>query len=242
MQQISAEKQKRIEALLRRRIEDRIPTAYLVKEAWLEGQAFYVDRRVIVPRSHIGKLLSDRLKPWVQRPPRRILDLCTGSGCLAILAALAFPQAEVHASDLSPAALQVARINVRRHRLQQRIRLIRSALFENLSGRYDAIITNPPYVPVREMRALPPEYRYEPGMALAAGAKGLDLVSEILERCGDFLAGDGALFCEVGANRRAVERAYPRLPLVWPQDEVFMIAAPRTGGPRKMSARRPAAR
>ena len=127
---ISRQEERRVETLLRKRIDDRVPTAYLVKEAWLEGRAFYVDRRVIIPRSHIGKLLSSGLKPWVRRSPRRILDLCTGSGCLAILAALAFPQAEVHASDLSPAALEVARINVNRHRLQRRIRLIRSDLFD----------------------------------------------------------------------------------------------------------------
>jgi ribosomal protein L3 glutamine methyltransferase len=239
---ISRQEQQRVEALLRKRIDDRIPAAYLVKEAWLEGRPFYVDRRVIVPRSHIGTLLSNKLKPWVRRPPRRILDLCTGSGCLAILAALAFPRAQVHGSDVSPAALEVARINVKRHRLQRRVRLIRSDLFDDLKGRYDVIITNPPYVPIRAMRALPPEYRYEPGMALAAGAKGLDLVSEILSRRSEFLADGGVLFCEVGENRRAVERAYPRLPLFWPQDEVFIIEASRMDVRRKTPATPAAAR
>jgi ribosomal protein L3 glutamine methyltransferase len=220
---VSASGQKRIEALLRRRIDERIPAAYLLNEAWLEGRSFYVDRRVIVPRSHIGALLSAKLKPWATRAPRRILDLCTGSGCLAILAALAFPRAQVDGADLSADALAVAKINVGRYRLQRRVRLVRSDLFDALRGeRYDVIVTNPPYVPMRAMRALPAEYRYEPGIALAGGQDGLELVSRLLEDSARFLAPGGFLVCEVGANRRAVERAYRRMRLVWPQDEVFV--------------------
>jgi ribosomal protein L3 glutamine methyltransferase len=225
---VSAVGQRRIEALLRRRIDDRVPAPYLLKEAWLEGRSFHVDRRVIVPRSHIGALLSAKLKPWLARPPRRILDLCTGSGCLAILAALAFPRAEVHGADLSADALAVAKINVDRHRLKQQVRLVRSDLFDALDGeRYDAIVTNPPYVPMRAMRALPAEYRHEPGIALAGGKDGLDLVSRLLEQAPGFLTTGGILVCEIGENRGTVERAYRRVPLLWPQDEVFIWEQPR---------------
>jgi ribosomal protein L3 glutamine methyltransferase len=224
---VGAAGQKRIEGLLRRRIEKRIPAPYLLNEGWLEGRSFYVDRRVIVPRSHIGALLSAKLKPWLSRPPRRILDLCTGSGCLAILAALAFPRAEVHAADLSVDALAVAKINVDRYRLKQRVRLVRSDLFDALEGeRYDAIVTNPPYVPTRAMRALPAEYRHEPGIALAGGKAGLDLVSRLLEEAPGFLGKAGILVCEIGENRRTMERAYRRMPLLWPQDEVFIWQQP----------------
>jgi len=189
-----------------------------------------VDRRVIVPRSHIGALLGSKLKPWTARPPRWILDLCTGSGCLAILAALAFPRAKVDGADLSADALAVAKLNVRRYRLQKRVRLVSSDLFDALQGeRYDVIVTNPPYVPMRAMRALPAEYRYEPGIALAGGGDGLELVSRLLRDAARFLSPGGILVCEVGANRRAVERAYRRMRLVWPQDEVFVWQAGTRG-------------
>jgi ribosomal protein L3 glutamine methyltransferase len=240
---VSAAGRKRVEALLRRRIEERIPAAYLLKEAWLEGRSFYVDRRVIVPRSHIGALLSARLHPWLTRAPRRILDLCTGSGCLAILAALAFPEAEVHGADLSADALAVARLNVARYRLQRRVRLVRSDLFDALQGqRYDLIVSNPPYVPMRAMLALPPEYRYEPGIALAGGGDGLTLVSGILARSPDFLGRGGMLVCEVGENRRAAERAYRHRLLTWPQEEVFIWQPSRkAASPGKRSRRAAAA-
>jgi len=239
---VGASGQKRIEALLRRRIDERVPASYLLNEAWLEGRSFYVDRRVIVPRSHIGALLSAKLKPWLARPPRRILDLCTGSGCLAILAALAFTRAQVHGADLSADALAVAKINVRRYRLQKRVRLVRSDLFDALQGeRYDVIVTNPPYVPMRAMRALPAEYRYEPGIALAGGKDGLQLVSRLLGQSAAFLNPGGILVCEVGENRRAVDRAYPGLPLLWPQDEVFIWQPARMAAQPRKRARRAAA-
>lgn len=218
---------RRIEPLIRKRIEARLPAAYLLKEAWLDGVPFYVDQRVIVPRSHIAELLAQRLRPWLTRPVRRVLDLCTGSACLAILAARAFPRAQVDASDLSPSALAVARRNVRAHRA--RVRLVRSDLFSRLLGeRYDLLLTNPPYVPARAMRGLPAEYRHEPRLALAAGQDGLDLVRRILAEAPAHLSQGGLLVCEVGAGRKAVERAFPRLPLVWPKDEVFILecAAP----------------
>jgi ribosomal protein L3 glutamine methyltransferase len=240
---VGAAGRRRVEALLRKRIERRIPAAYLLNEAWLEGRSFYVDRRVIVPRSHIGALLSARLRPWLARPPRRVLDLCTGSGCLAILAALAFPRAQVDAVDLSRDALAVAQINVRRYRLGRRIRLIRSDLLDGIQGeRYDVIVTNPPYVPLRTMRALPAEYRHEPGMALAGGAHGLGLISRIVDESPDFLNPRGLLVCEVGDNRRAAERAYSKLALLWPADEVFIWEPSRkAAGPRTRAMRAAAA-
>ena len=209
----------KVEELVRQRIEKRIPAAYLLREAWLDGKAFYVDRRVIVPRSHIPFVLKK-----LRIAPRRILDLCTGSGCLAILAAYAYPKARIDAADLSAEALQVARINVRRHRLASRIELLRSDLFAALGRpRYDLIIANPPYVTRAAMKALPAEYRYEPGVALAGGSDGLDLVDRIIAQAGAYLAPRGLLVCEVGDGRAALERAHPRLRLRWPVDEVFVL-------------------
>jgi ribosomal protein L3 glutamine methyltransferase len=216
--EIAGREARRIRRIAERRVSERIPLAYLLREAWLDGRTFYVDPRVIVPRSYISELLRERLRPWVRRPARSILDLCTGSGCLAILSALAYPRAQVDASDLSGAALNVARLNVKRYRLQKRIRLVRSDLFSALSGkRYDLILTNPPYVDARTMKALPREYRHEPQRALAAGRDGLDLVRRILAEARDRLTPKGVLVCEVGDSRRALERAFPLLPFTWPE-------------------------
>jgi ribosomal protein L3 glutamine methyltransferase len=223
----------RVEPLIRKRIRDRIPAAYLLKEAWLDGLAFYVDRRVIVPRSHIAFLLKG-----LPVRPKRILDLCTGSGCLAILAARAFPRAAVDASDISAAALEVAARNVRKHRA--RVRLIRSDLFEKIDGRYDLIISNPPYVGTPAMRRLPAEYRHEPGIALGAGRDGLDFVSQILAAAPQYLERNGVLVCEVGDNRKTLERAYPDTRFRWPQDEVFILPRARmAGAARSAPTRRP---
>jgi len=209
----------RIERLAGRRIKERIPVAYLLKEAWLAGQSFYVDERVIVPRSHIAELLGAKL---IHRPVRRVLDLCTGCGCLAILAARAFRSAQVDAVDLSPAALAVARKNVARHRLGRRVRLHRSDLFAALgNARYDLILSNPPYVSAAAMAALPPEYRHEPRLALAGGSDGLDLVARILALAPAHLEPDGLLLCEVGDGQSAVRRRFRALKLAWPQPEVF---------------------
>ena len=240
----------RIEKLVQTRIEQRTPVAYLLNEAWLSGVPFYVDRRVIIPRSHIAELLPAGLEPWLARPPARILDLCTGSGCLAILAARAFPRALVDASDLSTAALAVARRNVFRYRMEKRIRLAKSDLFTSLGEkRYDLIITNPPYVTSSAMRRLPAEYRQEPGLALAAGKKGLDLVARILPAARRYLAKNAVLVCEVGEGRSAVEEAWPRAGLYWPRDEVFiagrdaLASAARTdASPRTRSRRARASR
>ncbi|HXR57950.1 MAG TPA: 50S ribosomal protein L3 N(5)-glutamine methyltransferase [Burkholderiales bacterium] len=239
-------------ALLDRRIRERIPLAYLLNEAWLDGRRFYVDRRVIVPRSFISELLRERLRPWLHRPVRRALDLCTGSGCLAVLTAQTFPQARVDASDISRDALEVAGINVRKHRLGRRIRLLRSDLFSSITKTYDLIVTNPPYVDARAMRRLPPEYDYEPRLALAAGADGLDLVRKILSKARQHLNPGGLLVCEVGDAHRALERAYPELPFAWPETSepgtVFILErdqlppAARRGGATRTPPRRARAR
>ena len=226
-----------IEALIKKRIEKRIPAPYLLNEAWLDGVPFYVDRRVIVPRSHIAFLLKG-----LRVAPRRILDLCTGSGCLAILAARAFPEARVDAADISSAALAVAARNVRQHKLGKRVRLVQSDLFEELKGRYDLIISNPPYVSTPAMRRLPPEYRYEPGIALAAGNQGLDIIRRLLQDAAAHLEPRGLLVCEIGENRRALERAYPSVAFEWPQDEVFKLARARipAGAPARATRERAA--
>lgn len=208
----------RVEQLVRRRIRDRIPAAYLLNEAWLADQPFYVDRRVIIPRSHIAFLLAELGKP------RRVLDLCTGSACLAILAARAFPQARVDGSDLSSRALAVARRNVAAHRLRGRVKLMQSDLFAALARRrYDLILCNPPYVAGPAMRSLPREYLHEPSVALAAGEDGLDLVHRIIDQAYEHLRPNGLLVCEIGANRKALLRKYPRTPFRWPADQVFLL-------------------
>lgn len=208
---------RRIRALAAKRVATREPLAYLLREAWLGPHRFYVDRRVIVPRSFIAELVPGALRPWfAKRPPRRVLDLCTGSGCLAIVAAHAYPRAHVDAVDVSAAALAVAARNVGTHRLRERVRLIRSDLFSALPGeRYDLLVSNPPYVNRASMRALPPEYRHEPVLALAGGRDGLDLVRPLLARAPDHLEERGVLVVEIGHNRAALERAFPRVPFTW---------------------------
>lgn len=209
---------RRAEQLFRRRITERIPAAYLTREAWLGEYRFYVDERVIVPRSYIAELLRDRLQPWLsaRSAPRAILDLCTGSGCLAIIAAHIFPRAQVDGVDLSRAALAVARRNVREHYLTARVQLHQSDLFSGLAGRrYSLILTNPPYVRETVMRKLPAEFRQEPALALHGGHDGLDLVRRIFAAAPAHLEPRGWLVMEVGHNRQRVERAFPRLPFIW---------------------------
>ena len=217
--EVSAKAVKQIEPLARRRIEERTPVPYLVKEAWLDGMKFYVDERVIIPRSHIAFLLKKLGEP------QRVLDLCTGSGCLAALAARAFPKAEVVASDLSADALAVAKKNV-----GARVRLVKSDLFHALKGeRFDLILSNPPYVDAAAMRELPPEYRHEPRLALAAGSDGLALVHRILREAPSQLTPRGLLLCEVGDSRRALERAHPALRFEWPHPSVFRLRREKLG-------------
>lgn len=212
-----------VSALLERRIRERIPAAYLTHEAWLGDFPFYVDERVIIPRSHIAELLlDDHLAPWVDDPEAidSALDLCTGSGCLAILMAHAYPNARIDAVDISADALEVAARNVADYELGKRIELIRSDLFAGLDGRtYDLIISNPPYVTGESMRNLPAEYRHEPALALASGEAGLDAVQGILAGARAHLKPKGILAVEVGGNRALVEKAYPRLGFTWLDSE-----------------------
>jgi ribosomal protein L3 glutamine methyltransferase len=226
-QELSSKQIRAINTLVHRRIRTREPLAYLLKEAWLGEHAFHVDRRVIVPRSFIAELLRDHLSPWLQREPKRVLDLCTGSGCLAVLLALECPRARVDAADISGDALAVAQKNVKRYELEKRVRLVKSDLYSSLKRRYDLIVSNPPYVTVQAMRRLPKEYRHEPALALAAGRDGLDLVRRILAGARARLAPGGLLVCEIGGNRKALERAYPGLEFTWPEvsdpGTVFML-------------------
>lgn len=204
--------------LVRRRIAGRVPAAYLTREAWLGDRRFHVDERVIVPRSHIAELLREQLSPWINDPwaVKRALDMCTGSGCLAILAAEAFPEAAVDAADVSPDALAVARINVEDYGLGARIRLVESDAFAALAGEcYDVIVANPPYVDAGSMERLPEEYRREPRLALAGGEDGLDFVRTLLREAPRHLAPEGLLVVEIGNNKDALERAFPRLSFVW---------------------------
>ena len=208
--------------LFERRIRERRPAAYLTREAWLGEFPFYVDERAIVPRSHIADLLQADLAPWIADPRRiaSVLDLCTGSGCLAVLLARSFPRARIDAIDVSPGALAVARINVRRYRLGRRIRLIESDLFSALRGkRYDLVVSNPPYVTDRGMRRLPREYRREPRLALAGGRDGLRFVGRIVRAARAYLKPGGLLIVEVGDGRRRVERAFPSVGFIWPELE-----------------------
>jgi ribosomal protein L3 glutamine methyltransferase len=204
--------------LLERRISERLPAAYLTNEAWLGEHRFYVDERVIVPRSFIAELLHEQLEPWIDDPwdVSTVLDLCTGSGCLAILAALAFPEAKVDAVDISPDALAVAQRNVGDYALESRVRLVQSDLFAALEERrYDVIISNPPYVNAASMATLPPEYRREPELALASGEDGLDLVRVMLKEVRERLNPGGLLVVEIGHNRDELETAFPNTPFTW---------------------------
>lgn len=216
-QDASPAQARRASALAEQRIRERVPLAYLLGEAWIGETRFLVDRRVIVPRSFIGELLDDgSLDALLPRAPRRVLDLCTGSGCLGILAALRYRRARVDLADLSPGALRVAKRNIDLHHLSRRVRALRGDLYEALpDGRYDLVVTNPPYVNAAAMRKLPEEYRREPRLALAGGRDGLDLVHRILEGASSRLSADGWLVCEIGHNRRALERAYPGVPFLW---------------------------
>jgi ribosomal protein L3 glutamine methyltransferase len=203
--------------VLRRRIEERIPAAYLTNEAWLGEFRFYVDERAIVPRSYIAELLPQGLEPWLGEADNvtRALDLCTGSGCLAVLLALHYPQAQVDATEFSADTLDVARRNVAEYGLEERVALKQGDLFADLKGPYQLIVSNPPYVNAESMAALPEEFRREPQAALAGGEDGLDLVRRILAQAHQRLAKGGVLAMEIGHNRDAVEAAFPDVPFTW---------------------------
>ena len=211
----------RLLTLIEARVDLRMPAPYLLGAAYMHGIRFHIDRRALIPRSFIGDMLVGGSLP-VGDPGRvrRVLDLCTGSGCLAILAALAFPRAKVDAVDLSAGALALARRNVASHRLGDRVTLHRGDLFKPLgTQRYDLIVTNPPYVDGTGMAKLPPEYLHEPRMALAAGKDGLDLVRRILAEAPRHLTAKGGLVCEIGRGQKPLETAYPRLPFLWLDSE-----------------------
>jgi len=207
----------RVIELLERRVASRKPAAYLVNEAWFAGLSFYVDERVLVPRSPIAELIEAGFEPWIGRQPvRNVLDLCAGSGCIGIACAHAFPDARVDLADLSADALDVAGMNIQRHGLEARVSPLQSDLFAGLTGRrYDIIVSNPPYVPQQEVRELDAEFQHEPALGLAAGTDGLDIVTSILNDAGKHLRDDGILVVEVGHSQERLAALFPDVPFLW---------------------------
>ncbi|EEW06449.1 50S ribosomal protein L3 N(5)-glutamine methyltransferase [Vibrio mimicus] len=211
----SSERLRVVERVIKR-INDRTPVAYLTNKAWFCGLEFFVDQRVLVPRSPIGELIQNRFEPWLIEEPTRIMDLCTGSGCIAIACANAFPEAEVDAIDISVDALQVAEQNIQDHGLEQQVFPIRSDLFRDLpQEQYDLIVTNPPYVDQEDMDSLPSEFRHEPELGLAAGSDGLKLARRILANAPLYLKENGVLVCEVGNSMVHMMEQYPHIPFTW---------------------------
>jgi ribosomal protein L3 glutamine methyltransferase len=202
--------------LIEKRIDLRIPVAYLTNTAWFAGLEFYIDERTLVPRSPFAELIESRFAPWLKESPQRILDLCTGSGCIAIACAYAFPDAEVDAVDISDDALEVAEINIQGHGLEQQVTPMLSDLFSGVENeKYDLIVSNPPYVDAEDMANLPEEFKHEPELGLASGSDGLDLVRKMLNQAGDMLNENGLLFVEVGNSQIHLQQAYPEIPFEW---------------------------
>ncbi|MBD7978453.1 50S ribosomal protein L3 N(5)-glutamine methyltransferase [Serpens gallinarum] len=220
-----------LHALIRRRITERVPTAYLLGEAWFYGLPFVVDERVLIPRSPIAELIAQQFEPWLPAVPTRILDLCTGSGCIGIACATAFPEAEVVLSDVSFAALEVANLNIERHGLEERVYTVQGDGFEGLpKQRFDLIVSNPPYVDAEDFADMPAEYHHEPALGLACGDDGLDLVRRMLAEAADHLTEQGILVVEVGNSQVHVEALYPEVDFTWMEFEygghgVFLLAA-----------------
>lgn len=227
--EVTAPDQAAVYALLGERIATRKPAAYLTQEAWLQGVAFYVDERAIVPRSFIAELIADAsIDPWLGEETRQVLDLCTGNGSLAILAAMAWPEVQVDGADISADALAVARINVDKHGLASRVRLMESDGLGAVPGRYDLILCNPPYVNAGSMAALPAEYRVEPALALAGGADGMDFIRRLLPELPAHMNDDAVLVLEIGNERAFFEAAFPQLEVVWletsaGEDQVLLL-------------------
>jgi len=241
---VSAAGQLRAEELLERRIKERVPAVYLTGSTWFAGLPFHVDSRVLIPRSPLAELIERRFAPWIDAGRvARVLDVGTGSGCIAVACARAFPRARVDAVDISPAALEVAALNVRRHRLGARVLLKQSDHYRALGRRtYDIIVSNPPYVGARELKTLPPEYRHEPPLALAAGPSGLDSIRVIVSEARAHLKRRGLLVVEVGDTQKAVQRSFPRLPFVWLTFErggggVFLLTAEQLSALRPQDVR-----
>lgn len=222
---------RQVAELLRRRVNERTPLAYLLNLAYFCGLPFYVDERVLVPRSPIAELIQDRFLPWLKDEPQRILDLCTGSGCIAIACAKEFPEAFVDATDISLDALSVAAVNIEHHELQHRVSLLESDVFSKLPGqRYDLIVSNPPYVDAEDMADLPEEFLREPELGLASGPDGLDVTKRILAEAADYLSDDGVLVIEVGNSQWALQQTFPDVPFIWVEFEhggngVFVLTA-----------------
>jgi ribosomal protein L3 glutamine methyltransferase len=231
--ELAPEERATAEALVTRRIETRRPAAYLTHEAWLQNVPFYVDERAIVPRSYIAELLADgegtgQLDAWLSDRTHRVLDLCTGNGSLAVIAAMAYPEIAVDAADISADALAVARINVDKHGLAGRITLVESDLFAKLRGPYDLVVCNPPYVNAQSMDALPPEYRHEPALALAGGSDGMDFVRRILRDAPARMSAEAVLVLEIGNERPHFEHAFRKLEVAWMEtsagnDQVLVV-------------------
>lgn len=218
-------------SVLKRRINEKIPAAYITQEGWFAGLQFYIDERVLVPRSPIAELVESQFSPWLEADDvAEILDLCTGSGCIGIACAYAFPYAHIDLSDVSDDALQVAKINIEKHDTGQRVTAIHSDLFDGVNGKkYDLIVSNPPYVDQEDMQALSPEFHHEPELGLSSGNDGLDITKKILNEAANYLTGNGVLVLEVGNSQYALSELYPNLPLEWIDferggDGVFVIS------------------
>lgn len=229
---LTPSERERIALNIEKRVKERVPVPYLIKEAWFAGLNFFVDERVIIPRSPLAELIEEEFSPWVESDNvHNILDMCTGSGCIAISCAITFPHANVDAVDINPDALEVARINVERFAVEDQVRLIESDLFSQLGDeKYDIIVTNPPYVRSEEYKHLPSEFKHEPKLALEAGVDGLNQVSQILEQSEHYLSPTGILVVEVGFLQELIEDHYPDVPFTWLQFErggegVFLLTA-----------------
>lgn len=227
---LTTDEKRALEVVIHRRINERIPAAYITKEGWFAGLQFYIDERVLVPRSPIAELVETQFEPWVSPDEvENVLDLCTGSGCIGIACAYAFPYAQVDLADISGDALEVARVNVNQHDASDRVSVIQSDLFENLEGRvYDIIVSNPPYVDAEDMAALSDEFQHEPELGLSSGEQGLDLTITILKQAAQHLTEMGILVVEVGNSQYALAEMFPDLPFNWLQferggDGVFLL-------------------